>query len=83
MSNKIVILQSASQTYVDWYKNITPEPNKKFLNWISNVEKIIQKKLSMNLTDLPDENYIEYFESKYSSLDMVKIIFESNGLDYF
>ena len=82
MSSKTMISKIVPQTYVDWYISRTPEPNQQFLSWISRVEKVIQKKLSMNLTDLPDEDYMEYFESKYTSDDMDKIIFESNNLDY-
>jgi hypothetical protein len=77
-----MIPKSVPQTYVDWYIKKTLEPNKQFLSWISKVEKTIQKKLSMSLTDLPDEDYMEYFESNYTPTDMVKIIFESNNLDY-
>ena len=68
-----------SLTYVDWYQSKNPEPNKKFLLWISVVEKIIQKKISMSLIDLPDEDYIMYYESKYTPSDMVKLIYKSNG----
>ena len=81
MSSKTHYIKSIPQTYVDWYISRTAEPNQKFLSWISIVEKKIKKKLLMNLTDLPDENYMEYFELKYTPNDMVKIIFESNGFE--
>lgn len=67
------------QTYVNWYLTKNQEPDKKFLAWISKVEKTIQKKMLLNLTDLPDEDYMEYFESKYTPSEMVQIIYESNG----
>lgn len=73
-------LDYPKKTYVEWYKNNTSEPNEKFLAWISKVEKKIMTKLSLSLIDLPDEDYIMYFEENITPNDMVKIIYESNGL---
>jgi hypothetical protein len=69
------------QTYINWYLTKNPEPDEKFLAWISKVEKKIQKKMLLYLTDLPDEDYMEYFESKYTPSEMVQIIYKSNGFN--
>jgi hypothetical protein len=78
-TGKFTYSKSIPQTYVDWYISKTSEPDEKFLSWISKVEKTIQKKMSMNLIDLPDEDYMRYFESNYTPNEMVKIIYETNG----
>lgn len=81
MSSNNIHTRSTPQTYVNWYISRTTEPNQKFISWISIIEKTIQKKLSMDLIDLPDEDYMLYFESNYTPDDIIKIIFESNGFE--
>jgi hypothetical protein len=79
MSRTQLIKKSQPQNYIEWYTNSESNPNKKFLEWIGKVEKFIDTKLQLTLIDLPDEDYMRYFESGYSFLDMVSIILESNG----
>jgi hypothetical protein len=66
--------------YVRWYLNKEQEPNIRFINWISKVEYKIKQEFGYELLDLPDEDYMLYFESSYSPNMMVKIIYKSNGL---
>jgi hypothetical protein len=69
-----------SSNYVEYYLEKNQETNNKFIIWISKVKQIIFSKLQMNLLDLPDEDYMGYFEENFTPNDMVKIIFESNGI---
>jgi len=66
-------------TYVIWYLNIETKPNMQFAHWISKVEFKIKYKYGFNLLDLPDEDYMIYFESSYSPDMMVQVILETNG----
>jgi hypothetical protein len=52
--------------YVEWYKNSNSEPNNQFVNWIKKIEKKIISNYGLSLTDIPDEDYMMYFEQKYS-----------------
>jgi len=58
--------------------NSNSEPNTKFVNWISKIEKKIIAMYGMTLIDLPDEDYMTYFENKYTPDMVVQIIQESN-----
>jgi hypothetical protein len=51
-------------------------PNTKFIVWVNQVEQIVIKNLNMNLLEIPDEDYMYYYESKMSSNDMAKIILD-------
>ncbi len=74
------ILCKKSSNYVEWYKNSNPEPeqNVEFIRWISKIEKKIIQKFGLTLIDLPDEDYMTYFEYKYTPDMVVQIIQESN-----
>lgn len=65
--------------YVRRYLNKEKEPNMQFAFWISKVEFKIKQKYGFELLDLPDENYLVYFESSYSPDMMIQIICKSNG----
>lgn len=78
-ANKIV---KKSTNYVEWYLSKVSEPDVKFVNWIVKVEKKIGTILELTLLDLPDEDYMMYFEDKYSPDEMCQIILESNGLEF-
>jgi hypothetical protein len=80
--NNISIKKQYSNNYISWYLNINPKPNKKFIDWISIIEKFIQEKIKLTLLDLPDEDYMIYFESNYTPTDMIKIILDSNDLNF-
>ena len=67
-------------TYVKWYLNREQKPNIGFAIWMSKVEHKIKQKFGLDLLDLPDEDYIIYFELSYSPDMMVKLICKSNGL---
>jgi hypothetical protein len=45
-----------------------------FASWIENVEKIVIANLNQTLHDLPDENYVDYFDKKISAQEMAKIV---------
>lgn len=65
--------------YVRWYINRVAEPNLAFANWMTKVEFKLKLKYGFNLLDLPNEDYMIYFESSYSPDMMVQVISESNG----
>ena len=67
--------------YSQYYLRKNNEPNKKFVNWINKVEKSVLEKFGFELLELPDEDYMLYFENKYSPSDMVKII--QDGLFFY
>lgn len=68
-----------SSNYKELYLNKNTDINYGFLKWIERVEKKIIKKYGFTLIDIPDEDYILYYEEKYSSDMMVQIIEESNN----
>lgn len=61
------------------YLNKNSEINSGFLKWIEQVEKKVIAKYGFTLIDIPDEDYMLYYEQKYSSDTMVQIIEESNN----
>ena len=67
-------------SYVGWYLDREPKPNIPFTIWMIKVEYKIKQNFLLDLLDLPDENYIIYFESSYSSDMMVDIICKTNNL---
>lgn len=71
-------IDNNSTNYVKWYLNSNSEPDIAFVKWISKIEKKIILDYNLTLLDLPDEDYMMYFEQKYSFKDVIKIIKESN-----
>lgn len=67
--------------YSSYYANKNPNPNYQFINWINLVEKKVLHQFGFNLLDLPDEDYITYFDNNYEPNQMVQIIKESNGFN--
>ncbi len=74
--NKVYKLSS---NYTEWYLNKNSEINLGFLKWIEQVERKVIAKYGFTLIDLPDEDYILYYEQKSSSDRMVQIIEVSNN----
>lgn len=70
----------SESTYVKWYLNREQKQNIEFSIWMSKVEHKIKQKFGLDLLDLPDEDYIIYFELSYSPDMLVKLICKSNGL---
>jgi uncharacterized membrane protein len=68
-------------SYFEWCMNLHHKPSNEFLKWISVIEEKIQSKYGFTLIDLPDEDYIVYFESKYSTDAMIQKILKSNGFN--
>lgn len=77
--------------YVNWYLNKCVNSNFKintneskvnyeFIEWIEEIENYIILNFGFTLIDLPDEDYIFYFENNYTPEMMIKIILNSNGL---
>lgn len=52
--------------------------NLNFAKWMQNIENIIYKEYDIGLLDLPDEEYMIYFENNTSVQDMVDIIKQTN-----
>lgn len=67
-------------SYVRWYLDREQKPNIPFAIWMSKVEYKIKQKFGFDLQDLPDEDYIIYFGSSFSSDMMIDVICKSNGL---
>ena len=65
--------------YSSYYLKKNTEPNYGFVNWINKVENKVLNRFGFNLLDLPDEDYMLYFEEKLSPDEIVQIIKESNG----
>lgn len=55
------------------------EPDYNFISWIDNVEKLVFESYGVNLLDLPDKDYMYYYENNYQPDDMFKKIQEFNG----
>ena len=67
---------SYSEYYIKYCEKNSNAPNAKFIVWVNQVEQIVIKHLNMNLLEIPDEDYMYYYESKMSSNDMAKIILD-------
>ncbi len=67
---------SYSEYYIKYCRKNSNVPNTKFIVWVNQVEQIVIKNLNMNLLEIPDEDYMYYYESKMSSNDMAKIILD-------
>lgn len=57
-----------TKTYARYYfdtiqDNVISYQTKRFLEWINKVENIVYNKIHFGLLDLPDEDYMLYFES--------------------
>jgi hypothetical protein len=63
--------------YSEYYLSKNNEPNNNFVVWITRVENTVLRKYGFTLLDIPDEDYMLYFENNYSPNDMVKIIHEN------
>ncbi len=57
------------QCFSNWYP-----VNLKFLKWIDTIEQSILNKYNLNLLDIPDENYMYYFENNYTTKEVIRII---------
>jgi hypothetical protein len=70
--------------YVDYYiaKNTKNNQviNFKFVVWINQIEKYFIDKYCINLLDLPDEDYMFYFDENYSHKEVIDIIINNNYL---
>lgn len=80
-SNNKIPNYVSSSNYVEWYLKSIPHPNNKFVKWIREVENKIVTLYGFTLLDIPDEEYMGYFESSYSPNQVVQIIIESNGFE--
>lgn len=70
------------KSYSSYYIKKNDLVDEKFVRWINRVEKLVFEKFNIGLLDLPDEDYMYYYENKYSSNDMFSIIQDNNSF-YF
>ena len=77
-NNKVYKL---STNYTELYLNKNSQINSGFLKWIERVEKKVIAKYGFTLIDIPDEDYMMYYEQKYSPDEMIQIIEESNNFE--
>lgn len=57
------------------YHHLT-KTDENFIKWIDIIENIVMNNINMQLLDIPDEPYMNYFEQAYSPEQVVKIIFD-------
>ena len=69
-----------SEHYIEQATRANYQINQKFVIWVDTVEKIVYKKLRSNLIDLPDEDYMQYYENKMNPLEVAKYIIEQNSI---
>ena len=67
--------------YSNYYLQKNIKPNNKFIIWINSVEQMVLEHFKLYLLDIPDEDYMYFFENKFEPSEMVQIIQESNGFD--
>ena len=73
--------KSNINSYSNYYKKkITGEFDSNFIKWIDKIENEIYKKFQLYLRDLPDEDYILFYENNYSPKFIVKMIIQNNFL---
>ena len=68
-SNKAWKFPSFRYCFSNWYP-----VNLKFLKWIDTIETSIFNTYELYLLDIPDENYMYYFENNYSPKEVIKLI---------
>ena len=52
------------------------KPNKKFIKWMNNIEKIVLQKSQLYLLDLPDQPYMIMFENNENYKIIAKFILD-------
>ena len=65
--------------YSSFYLQNNTEPNYKFILWINSVEQMVLERFGFYLLDIPDEDYMYFYENKFEPYEIVQIIQESNG----
>jgi hypothetical protein len=66
--------------YISKYKKNNNKIDENFLEWIKKVENKILLMYGISLLDLPDENYMDYYEKKLSPELMADEIFQNNKI---
>lgn len=66
-------------SYSNYYLSKNNKPNNNFVIWINAVEQLVLTIYGLKLLDIPDEDYMNYYENKYQPNEMFQIIQESNG----
>ena len=69
-----------SEHYINQATRAKYQIDLKFVIWVDAIEKIVYKKLQSNLIDLPDEDYMQFYENKMNSLEVAKYIIEQNSI---
>jgi hypothetical protein len=70
-----------SAHYINYCKKTMITPNLQFITWINTIEQKINKKIGLNLLDLPDEPYMDMFVDSIQPADVVDHILEDLSLD--
>lgn len=65
---------SYSKHYIDYNTKNNIDIDKKFITWINIVENNVQKTLNLSLLDIPDEDYMVYYEEKHDPIEISKYI---------
>lgn len=55
-----------STYYIDHCLKNNDVPDGKFIDWINKIESEVINKIHVNLLDLPDQMYMEFFENSKS-----------------
>lgn len=65
--------------YSIYYLSKNKNADHNFINWINIIEKNVLDNFGFYLLDIPDENYMYYYESNYEPKEIVEIIQKSNN----
>lgn len=69
-----------SNYYIKKCEKSNKKPNMEFVIWITNIESFIEKNLNLSLLELPDDNYMFYFENGTTSEYIINKIIKDNYL---
>lgn len=71
---------SYSNYYITKCVKSKEQPNLEFITWITTIELVVEKVLNLDLLDLPDDNYMDYFESGTKPEIMINKIIKEHYL---
>lgn len=71
--------------YSDYYKNKATNNgtpiNAKFIKWIDKIEFYFIRFHNINLLDIPDESYMNYFENNWDPIKVIELVETNNQFE--
>jgi hypothetical protein len=55
-----------SQHYIEYCNRNNTIVNNNFVSWVDRIEELVQKKYTFGLLDIPDEDYMIFYEDGFS-----------------